>query len=338
MTASELDPEDISPDTFPLPQVQEKLKRCADILHNAHGFCVLHGLGTRFSVEHGLLIFLGLASYVGDKRGMQNKQGHMLAHITDFSSPKNKEGAKMGIHTKSHLPFHTDMGADILALQVRGKAAQGGGTFVAPAWSMFNDLVSDPTHLETLLDSNWPIQISKRQVRTTCLVRSLLNPNWPPPASDHILAPLFQLLDGKLMVSVDPARLGPQNTGSTTVPLLSRAQEAALDALRQCAGTNELRVHTETGDFLFINNWALMHRRESFVDDITSHRHLVRMWLRNSELGWRVPDTMSVPWLAAYGENDLDRLYPVEPLDVYPVPKYTTGSAAFMLDDTDDEE
>lgn len=337
---SGLDPDDIGPNSFPLSKAKDKLDRCAQVLHSGHGLVVLRGLGSERPVEHGLLVFLGLASYVGDQRGVQNKQGHMLSHITDLRPRKTQDEVRHGIHTNSHLPFHTDMGTDVLALHVRGLATEGGHTFVSSAWSIYNDLLSEPNqrHLRTLLEPAWPIQVSKRQARTTCLVRSLLNPDWPPASCRYILAPLFQLSGGRLMVSVDPARLGPQRAaGSEDAPPLTSAQLAALEALERSAERHQVRVHTAVGDIIFINNWALLHRRDSYLDGPQEKRHLVRLWLRNSRLGWPIPDTMAVPWLSAFASDVPGRFYPVEPLDIYPEPKYSVGSAAFVLDDTDGE-
>jgi hypothetical protein len=52
------------------------------------------------------------------------------------------------------------MGSDILALQVRQLADQGGSTYLASAWSVFNDLATtDPESLEALFEPKWPIQV-----------------------------------------------------------------------------------------------------------------------------------------------------------------------------------
>lgn len=257
------------------------------------------------------------------------------------------------------------MGTDLLALQIRATAARGGGTYLASVSSILNDLiVRDKSALETLLEPNWPIQIPGRQARTTDLVRSLLSPDWPPPKARHVLAPLFQYHEGRLMASIDPARLGPQQASGASdpgifVPDLTAEQIGALEALRQAAERNKVRVQYAAGDIVLLNNWAMLHSREAYVDlddeesqtcaDDAEHsngynidglrgprRHLVRLWLRNSELGWSVPEEMSVPWLAAFGPHDnIDRYFPVEPMDVYPKPKYTAGSAAFVLEDDD---
>ena len=88
-----------------------------------------------------------------------------------------------GIHTNEHLvsqpsastaycllpakanlrdrqPFHNDMGADILALQVRECAEEGGHTFVASAGKIVCELaLRRPDVIETLSRADWPIQV-----------------------------------------------------------------------------------------------------------------------------------------------------------------------------------
>ena len=143
------------------------------------------------------------------------------------------------------------------------------------------------------------------------------------------------------MVSVDPGRLGPQPTiiAPGEIPDLSPQQKESLSVFLDTAKRHQIRVPLQTGDILFFNNWALLHRRESYEDAEDTSRHLVRLWLRNSELGWQVPDSMLVPWLAAFDEagRRVDPVYHIEPLPEYSVPKYSSGSAAFMVEDSDDE-
>lgn len=57
-------------------------------------------------------------------------------------------------------PFHTDMGCDILALQVRQSALKGGYTFLSSSWRVFNDLLlQEPEVVQTLFKCNWPVQM-----------------------------------------------------------------------------------------------------------------------------------------------------------------------------------
>ncbi|PHH84616.1 hypothetical protein CDD83_1651 [Cordyceps sp. RAO-2017] len=140
---------------------------------------------------------------------------------------------------------------------------------------------------------------------------------------------------------MDPNRLGPHpaSTG-VDIPPLTAGQKQALSRVSEVARRFELRLWLETGDFLFVNNWAVLHRRDAYRDDDQTSRHMVRLWLRNTRLGWSVPPQMLEPWRAAFGESSRARhkLYPLQPLPTYVVPKYSTGSAAFVIDDTDDPD
>lgn len=159
-----------------------------------------------------------------------------------------------------------------------------------------------------------------------------------------MLAPLVEVNDGRLMISVDADRLGPVagSPAAFGIPELTFAQRNALRTLRDAATSLEERVPIQTGDMLFINNWALIHRREAYQDGAATTRHLVRLWLRNSELGWKVPESMSIPWMAAYDETAwyAEPKYIIEPLPEYEMVKYTSGSAAYVLysDEEDDDE
>lgn len=52
------------------------------------------------------------------------------------------------------------MGADILALQVRQVAAEGGHTYVASVGKVFLELTqSRPDVVDALLRADWPIQV-----------------------------------------------------------------------------------------------------------------------------------------------------------------------------------
>lgn len=172
------------------------------------------------------------------------------------------------------------------------------------------------------------------------------------------------------MVSLDPGRLGlhpsmARHMDGESSPVLTRCQHEALSALSEVATEHRIRLDTQPGDLVFINNWALLHARSSYKDsdlETGPRRHLVRLWLRNSKLGWDIPAGMRVQWEAAFGPNgmgDLDdaahisgkigsgawrggrtsraqRNYPVVPAPEYKVPKYTSGSAAFVIEDSGD--
>jgi hypothetical protein len=165
----------------------------------------------------------------------------------------------------------------------------------------------------------------------------------------YIVAPLLYISEDRVLISVDPGRLGLHpataragRETSTPVPSLSAQQLGALEVLSTLATESRHRLDTKQGDMVFLNNLALLHARDSYVDSEDGpSRHLVRLWLRNPELAWDIPQSMRVPWEAAFGPDGngfpgLDRRYPTLPSLKYKPPKYTAGSAAFILEDSED--
>lgn len=321
--ALSLDGDEVDQDNFSLPKLKARLAQCAEAIHDQRGFFVLRGLGgSKYSVEDSITIYLGIASYVADKRGLQDRKGNVLSHITSSKLWKVPAEERHGIHSSQALPYHNDMGCDILALQVRHMAEKGGYTYLSSVSTAFNELLSEaPWAAKALLAPDWPVQISGRGAK-------------------HYLAPALAIHDGRLMASMDPNRFGPHpSSGPTDVPPLTATQLSALERISKAAYRSELRLHLKTGDLLFFNNWALLHRRDSYTDSDETSRHMVRLWLRNSKLGWSVPNSMLPPWYAAYGDNVVrNRLYPLIPMPDYKVPKYSAGSAAFVIEDSDASE
>lgn len=321
-----LDGSDVSKDNFPLPaSLKEKLTRCALEVHQGRGFIVLRGIDcASYSPEDNLIIYLGVTSYVGDERGMQDRRGNMLSHITDSKRwAAVAPHLRHGIHQKQSLPFHNDMGTEILALQTRQCAKEGGYTCISSAWKLYNELMQcHPDVVEALVASNWPIQVSGQKGR-------------------FIMRPLMQFHEGKIMICMDPGRLGPHPTASPgQIPALTTRQRSALATIHEIASKNQLRISSEPGDVLFINNFSMLHARERYVDSDSTERHLVRLWLRNSSLGWAIPESLKSPWMSAFGSRNplLPEIYPVVPAPIYEPPKFSSGSAAFVIEDSEDDE
>jgi len=70
---------EVTRDNFPLPTLKAKLDNLTRDLHNGKGFFSIRGLEPDgFTPEDNVLIFLGIASYIGNKRGKQDDDGYML--------------------------------------------------------------------------------------------------------------------------------------------------------------------------------------------------------------------------------------------------------------------
>lgn len=117
-------------------------------------------------------------------------------------------------------------------------------------------------------------------------------------------------------------------------------QREALAVLQDAARKHQVRLETQPGDILFLNNLALLHARESYRDSAYSSRHLVRLWIRNTRLGWAIPPSMKMPWDASFGDGAkrvINRYYPIMPMPEYMECKYSNGTAAFVADDDVDD-
>ena len=73
----------IAPDTFVLPTLGPKLSQLKQRLYNGLGFFVLRGLEPgKYNPRMNMLIYAGIASYIGEKRAIQYEGGPALSQST----------------------------------------------------------------------------------------------------------------------------------------------------------------------------------------------------------------------------------------------------------------
>jgi hypothetical protein len=64
---------------FPLPTLKHQLQGLCIEVHSGRGFCVIRGLDPKlYSPADNLIIFLGLTSYIAERRGRQDQNGNIL--------------------------------------------------------------------------------------------------------------------------------------------------------------------------------------------------------------------------------------------------------------------
>jgi len=92
---------------------------------------------------------------------------------------------------------------------------------------------------------------------------------------------------------------------ATGLASLSTAQREALDIVEEIAKQSQITLDAEPGDLLFINNHSVLHSREAFSDTPSTSRYLVRAWLKNPLLAWKLPRALQEGSSRIYDENEL---------------------------------
>ncbi|KAL2258489.1 hypothetical protein VTK26DRAFT_8180 [Humicola hyalothermophila] len=268
--------DEVNPGTFPLPTLGPKLRQMAVDIHQGKGFAVVRGLNPdEFSPEDNVLVFLGISSYIGAKRGRQDEEGNMLMHIRDAKLSKTPQQDRPTRYSSRASTFHTDTFCDILALQTRAVPLSGGRNLLASSWTVYNALSQAHPHVRELLAQPiWSFDSRGRFLPSN--TRPLLHCHAGRAILNFAREPLLGL------AGVERAKgLG----------VLGEAQRRALDVVEEIAARNSIALEARKGDLLFVNNHGVLHSREAFVDSPAGEpRYLVRMWLRNEEgLAWELP-------------------------------------------------
>ncbi|KAH6898592.1 hypothetical protein B0T10DRAFT_578395 [Thelonectria olida] len=284
-----LDGDLVCKDNFPLPTLGPRLDTIRRDVYNGKGFGVIRGLDPqKYSVEDLSILYLGIQSYIANRLGRQDKKGNMMVHIVADNSSK----LRAGHHRHSTSPIEA---GDVVSWLTRNTAASGGKCIISSAYTVYNVLAaSRPDAIRTLARSDWPFAMPQFQCR-----------------------PVLFYHEGRLIINFGRVPLlgNDVHPRSKNLPAVTSRQIEALDAIETIAKATQLEISTRPGDMHFINNMAILHRREGFVNGQAprERRHLVRMRLRDDELGWSLPEDLRQEWETAFSETG-PRVWHLEPM------------------------
>ncbi|KAF2203003.1 Clavaminate synthase-like protein [Delitschia confertaspora ATCC 74209] len=286
-------PANVSRATFPLPNLHGALERIAMNIHSGFGFNVIRGLDPkRYSSLDNVLIYLGITSYVAEKRGVQDSSGNMLIHVKDLGRVIPDSELRQSPYARNAQPFHNDV-CDILAMYVQEQAAEGGESYLASAAQIYNDIAAKrPDVIHVLADDSWIFDKHKT------------------PAYWNTRALLFNFDDKSpaFCFSRRPITGSPTSPRSPGVPPMTEIQAEALDMVHFTGVKHQLSMRLQRGDIQLINNLAVFHARNGFRDSTAQRRHILRLWLRNEELAWKTPQGLQRTWFEKYGDSPRRKL------------------------------
>ncbi len=267
---------DIRQADFPLPALAPTLAGIREALVNGCGVSLMRGLPVdRWTVEQSANAYWGLGAHLGDAVS-QNPEGHVLGHVKDIGGRFEDLNARAGYQSRARLPFHTDLGADLVGLLCLKPAKAGGLSSVTNAMAIHNAMLDRRPDLLRLLAA--PIHRDRR---------GEFIPGKPPTYE----APVFAYHAGYMTVTfvrrfVESA---PRHPG---VPPVTAELVEAMDLLEELAESDGLRLDMDfrAGDIQWINNLITFHSRTDFEDwgEPERRRHLLRLWL-NLPNGWPLP-------------------------------------------------
>lgn len=151
----------ISPETFPLNRLHQKLREISNEIHNDRGFKVIRGLPVaKHTREENVIMYAGVSLHVAPIIGRQDHQFEgkpadvAMNHIKDMS--KTVDGSKIGspAYTTEKQVFHTDAG-DVIALLCLETAAEGGSSKLSSSWKVYNELAETRPDLIRTLAEPW---------------------------------------------------------------------------------------------------------------------------------------------------------------------------------------
>ncbi|KAK1753878.1 putative taurine catabolism dioxygenase TauD [Echria macrotheca] len=299
---------------FPLPNLGRRLTAMRDDIYAGRGFGIVRGLDPdEYELGDLTILYLGISSYIAQVRGKQDQRGSMLIHVMKRSSnPESEEPDAFDEDYGADKPFHADTVTDTLCLFTQSLAAAGGQSVLASAWTVYNELAATrPDIIHTLAAPDWPFDTFGRD--PAFYRRALMY---------HHDDKLITSFSRRLLVGHAP--FDPRTPG---IPGLTEAQAEALDAVHFAAAKHEIKPRMERGDLRFVNNMALLHRREAFANpkgqDAAKGRHLVRLWLHNDEgVCWALPAPLRLAWARVFEDDGGER---EEHWDLAPVRNPATG-------------
>ena len=264
-TDAQIAPQNLQPNTFPVPSLRKTLTRMYEIIEDGRGFVVLRGWPSdEFSRADNLLAFCGIASYFGQAM-VQNYEGEQIVDVTDKNKPYDH--TSRGYMSNRRLPFHSD-GADLVGLLCLGEPAEGGTSLLLSATNLFNIFLDEkPEYLKILEDGFFHHR------------RGQHDPGESPLSPMRI--PVFSFSEGLLHCCYN--RNPIEWVVHEGVQLSDKQIEVIdyFDALCQRPGM-AVEMKFQRGDMQFVNNFVILHSRTAYRDDANNTRHLVRLWLENT--------------------------------------------------------
>lgn len=270
---------------LPLPTLAPVLRKVRDAVVDGRGFTLLRGLPVDIWPRAVTArVFWAIGLRVGNPV-VQNRDGHVLGHVKDLGGDAENPNQR-GYQSAAELPFHTDVGAEVVGLLCLKPAKAGGLSSVVSAAAIWNEILRRRPDLAAVLAAPYP-----RDRRGDV----------GEGQAEWYAMPIF-MSAGAHMTTAYVRRFIQSGQRHADAPRLTAEQVEAMDFLDSLAYDPAFKLDMDfrPGDIQWVNNLVTLHTRTAYedFDEPAQRRHLFRLWLSIPD-GWPLPE----PLYARYGED-----------------------------------
>ncbi|KAK1854845.1 taurine catabolism dioxygenase family protein [Colletotrichum chrysophilum] len=192
----------------------------------------------------------------------------------------------IGVQILKGFPVQNDAGSDVVGLMAVSLSGHGGASTIASAGQLYSHLAIHRPDIVRLL--------AEKRFRWRA--------NGIPDDGVH----LIHNKDGRLFLNFSTRTFigyGEMPDRDADYPPLSFEEREAFAGWQWVADEYSLKTDLEVGDIEWVNNLHLQHARRGFTEDITNPRHLVRIWLSDSENSPELPEDIKRKFDAMVAED-----------------------------------
>jgi len=254
--------------------VADVLQRAGSELAQGKGFVLLRGLDAK-DIELMRRVFWIIGNGLGEPV-MQNAKGEVLSIVADRFAGAQRGVDTRGYESNDELRFHCD-GGDCIGMSCIRQAPVGGTNGLVSLFALYNEvLASYPRYLDVLMQG-YPLY-SRKEKGAAESTKNL-------GRVQQSRMPVFAWHEGRMStwLNIKLAELAADVSGQA----FTEVEREALVCIEEVATHPDMQLtfKQEPGDVIFINNMAVMHRRDKYVDaeDDAEKRMLYRMWINFHE-------------------------------------------------------
>ncbi len=263
------------------PSLSLMLSSASQALSHGKGFVLLRGLDAG-DVEQLRQVFWIIGTGLGEPV-MQNARGEVLSVVADRFAGAERGVDTRGYESNDELRFNCD-GGDCIGMSCIRQAPRGGTNGLVSLFAVYNEILEKhPQHLPALT-RGYPLYARKEQgdAESTRKLGQVQQTQIP------VFARHEQRMSAWLNLQL--AELAATVSGNA----YTQQEEEALNCVEAIANQPdvELTFKQSPGDVLFVNNLAVMHRREKYFDaeEPDKKRALYRMWINLHQSAAVVPE------------------------------------------------